>query len=193
MQHMPLSASTSAPPSSTCMPAAQLPLPSSSQWKQSSGDCFSHLDVHCHTMAEPAFRVLQGTYMQLDGIHTRPQSSFQASRSCVEGSTDSAQHTISEVTGSRCTAAVRPTPEEPLPVVYTARGEMWAMCFISWLLATPGSPACYKTILGARRRTFFVKDAAACGVRTADNCARDRHVTEAAQACISHCLVCIMR
>lgn len=49
--------------------------------------------------------------------------------------------TISPVTGSRWTAAVRPTPEDPLPVVYTALGEMWAMCLISWLLATPGSPA----------------------------------------------------
>jgi hypothetical protein len=33
--------------------------------------------------------------------------------------------TISLVVGSFITAAVRPTPEEPLPVVYTARGEMW--------------------------------------------------------------------
>jgi len=49
--------------------------------------------------------------------------------------------TISPVMGSRCTAAVSPTPDEPLPVVYTARGEMCAMCLISWLLATPGSPA----------------------------------------------------
>ena len=49
---------------------------------------------------------------------------------------------ISPVTGSRWTAAVRPTPEDPFPVVYTALGEMWAMCLISWLLATPGSPAC---------------------------------------------------
>lgn len=50
-------------------------------------------------------------------------------------------HTISEVTGSLWTAAVSPTPEEPLPVVYTALGEMWAMCLISCDLATPGSPA----------------------------------------------------
>lgn len=49
--------------------------------------------------------------------------------------------TISEVTGSLCTAAVRPTPEDPLPVVYTALGEICAMYFINCDLATPGSPA----------------------------------------------------
>ena len=49
--------------------------------------------------------------------------------------------TISPVVGSFCTAAVRPTPEEPFPVVYTARGDRWAMYLISWDLATPGSPA----------------------------------------------------
>lgn len=49
--------------------------------------------------------------------------------------------TISEVTGSLCTAAVRPTPEDPLPVVYTALGEICAMYLISCDLATPGSPA----------------------------------------------------
>ena len=49
--------------------------------------------------------------------------------------------TISEVTGSLCTAAVRPTPEDPLPVVYTALGEMCAMYLISCDFATPGSPA----------------------------------------------------
>jgi len=32
--------------------------------------------------------------------------------------------TISPVVGSFVTAAVKPTPDEPLPVVYTARGEM---------------------------------------------------------------------
>ena len=49
--------------------------------------------------------------------------------------------TISEVTGSLWTAAVNPTPLEPFPVVYTALGEMCAICLINWLLATPGSPA----------------------------------------------------
>ena len=43
--------------------------------------------------------------------------------------------------GSLVMAAVRPTPEEPLPVVYTARGEMLHTYRSSWLLATPGSPA----------------------------------------------------
>ena len=41
------------------------------------------------------------------------------------------------MTGSRTTAAVRPTPEEPLPVVYTPRGLMLDTYLSSWLLATP--------------------------------------------------------
>ena len=39
--------------------------------------------------------------------------------------------TNSEVFGSLITAAVRPTPEEPLPVVYTPRGATLEMCFKS--------------------------------------------------------------
>nr|CAA79690.1 unknown [Saccharomyces cerevisiae] len=38
---------------------------------------------------------------------------------------------ISSVTGSFMTAAVRPTPEEPLPVVYTPRGDILQMAFSS--------------------------------------------------------------
>jgi len=33
------------------------------------------------------------------------------------------------VTGSLITAAVKPTPEEPLPVVYTPLGEITEICF----------------------------------------------------------------
>jgi hypothetical protein len=44
------------------------------------------------------------------------------------------------LTGSLLIAAVRPTPEEPLPVVYTPRGATDAMYFSSCDLATPGSP-----------------------------------------------------
>ncbi len=33
--------------------------------------------------------------------------------------------------GSATTAAVSPTPELPLPVVYTARGDMYEICFKS--------------------------------------------------------------
>mmetsp|Transcript_25626 Transcript_25626/g.28761 ORF Transcript_25626/g.28761 Transcript_25626/m.28761 type:complete len:238 (+) Transcript_25626:1129-1842(+) len=36
--------------------------------------------------------------------------------------------------------AVRPTPDEPFPVVYTPRGATLATCFNSCDLATPGSP-----------------------------------------------------
>mmetsp|Transcript_18826 Transcript_18826/g.64108 ORF Transcript_18826/g.64108 Transcript_18826/m.64108 type:complete len:342 (-) Transcript_18826:199-1224(-) len=48
--------------------------------------------------------------------------------------------TISPVSVSRVTAAVRPAPELPRPVVYTPRGDTFTMCFSSWLFATPGSP-----------------------------------------------------
>ena len=37
-------------------------------------------------------------------------------------------------------AAVRPTPEEPRPVVLTASGATFMMARSSWLFATPGSP-----------------------------------------------------
>jgi hypothetical protein len=40
------------------------------------------------------------------------------------------------------TAAVRPTPEEPRPVVETLRGAMFMTARSSWDLATPGSPTC---------------------------------------------------
>eukprot|EP00891_Asterochloris_glomerata_P008966 jgi/Astpho2/8966/Aster-x1556 len=40
--------------------------------------------------------------------------------------------TISPVVGSFCTAAVRPTPEEPLPVVYTARGDRQGLGLRNW-------------------------------------------------------------
>ena len=48
--------------------------------------------------------------------------------------------TISSVTGSFMTAAVRPTPELPRPVVYTPRGATLVMYLSSWDFATPGSP-----------------------------------------------------
>lgn len=44
------------------------------------------------------------------------------------------------VTGSLNTAAVNPTPDEPLPVVYIPLGEIDEICFNSYDLATPGSP-----------------------------------------------------
>jgi hypothetical protein len=44
------------------------------------------------------------------------------------------------LTGSLLIAAVRPTPEEPLPVVYTPRGATDAIYLSSCDLATPGSP-----------------------------------------------------
>lgn len=37
-------------------------------------------------------------------------------------------------------AAVKPTPELPLPVVYTDRGEICEICLSNWDLAIPGSP-----------------------------------------------------
>lgn len=48
--------------------------------------------------------------------------------------------TNSFVTGSFWTAAVRPTPLLPRPVVYTPLGATLMICFRSWLFATPGSP-----------------------------------------------------
>mmetsp|Transcript_10011 Transcript_10011/g.21116 ORF Transcript_10011/g.21116 Transcript_10011/m.21116 type:complete len:296 (+) Transcript_10011:629-1516(+) len=46
----------------------------------------------------------------------------------------------SPVVTSLVIAAVKPTPLDPFPVVYTPRGAMLATCFSNWLLATPGSP-----------------------------------------------------
>lgn len=44
------------------------------------------------------------------------------------------------VKGSIVIAAVSPTPELPLPDVYTPLGAIWAMCLSSWDFAMPGSP-----------------------------------------------------
>mmetsp|Transcript_10336 Transcript_10336/g.25335 ORF Transcript_10336/g.25335 Transcript_10336/m.25335 type:complete len:212 (+) Transcript_10336:545-1180(+) len=44
------------------------------------------------------------------------------------------------VSGSLVTAAVRPTPDDPLPVVLTARGAIPMALRNSWLLAVLGSP-----------------------------------------------------
>ena len=49
-------------------------------------------------------------------------------------------NTHSRVTGSFCTAAVRPTADAPLPVAYTARLAVFSTYFKNWDLATPGSP-----------------------------------------------------
>ncbi len=42
--------------------------------------------------------------------------------------------------GSRTTAAVRPTPELPFPVVYTPRGAKNEICLSNCDFAIPGSP-----------------------------------------------------
>ena len=47
---------------------------------------------------------------------------------------------ISLEIGSLITAAVSPTPEDPLPVVYTPLGDITEICFNIYDLATPGSP-----------------------------------------------------
>ena len=49
-------------------------------------------------------------------------------------------NTHSRVTGSLCTAAVRPTALAPFPVVYTHRPAVFSTYFRNWLFATPGSP-----------------------------------------------------
>ncbi|KFM25075.1 hypothetical protein F751_1954, partial [Auxenochlorella protothecoides] len=50
------------------------------------------------------------------------------------------QSTLSPVSASVVTAAVRPTPEEPRPVVDTDSGARFMTARRSWDLATPGSP-----------------------------------------------------
>jgi hypothetical protein len=47
---------------------------------------------------------------------------------------------FSPVSLSAVTAAVRPTPDEPRPVVETASGATFMTARSSWDLATPGSP-----------------------------------------------------
>lgn len=49
-------------------------------------------------------------------------------------------HLLSPVSWSVVTAAVRPTPEEPRPVVVMARGAVWSTYRSNWDLATDGSP-----------------------------------------------------
>ena len=44
------------------------------------------------------------------------------------------------VSWSEVTAAVKPTPEEPRPVVDMAKGAIFIMALRSWDLATEGSP-----------------------------------------------------
>ena len=62
----------------------------------------------------------------------------------------------SRVIGSRCTAAVRPTADAPLPVVYTARAAVFSTYFRNWDLATPGSPSS-RTLMSPRIRCFPVE------------------------------------
>ena len=72
--------------------------------------------------------------------------SFILSNSSIQHTPSSAStrappsNTISLVTGSFITAAVRPTPDDPLPVVYWLLGASLSMNPSNWLLATPGSP-----------------------------------------------------
>ena len=61
----------------------------------------------------------------------------------------------SPVMGSLCTAAVRPTADAPLPVVYTARGAVFSTYFRNCDLATPGSPS-ISTLMSPRTRCFML-------------------------------------
>merc|ERR1719431_1770142 len=51
-----------------------------------------------------------------------------------------ASNLLSPVSWSVVTAAVRPTPDDPLPVVVMALGAVWSTYRSSWDLATLGSP-----------------------------------------------------
>lgn len=59
------------------------------------------------------------------------------------------------VSWSVVTAAVRPTPEDPLPLVEMASGATDMMARRSWDLATEGSPTIimFRSLKGQRRRT----------------------------------------
>ena len=54
------------------------------------------------------------------------------------------------VSESNVMAAVRPTPEDPRPVVETASGATFMTARSSWLLATPGSPT-MRQLMSPRR------------------------------------------
>ena len=61
---------------------------------------------------------------------------------------------LSPVSWSDVTAAVSPTPEEPLPVVEIAKGAMSSTARSSWLLAVDGSPTS-KMLMSPRRCVPF--------------------------------------
>jgi hypothetical protein len=137
MAHTPLSASTSAPPSSTSSLVVWAP-------RRGRGtDCQTDAMCTCDTAHA---RQAEGAAPQPDPVtpcsHTllsrpalmpaRPPPlgcSFSGKmalapvpRSYVPRDTLRSLRSYPPLTGLRITAAVRPTPEEPLPVVYTARG-----------------------------------------------------------------------
>ena len=70
------------------------------------------------------------------------QMSWAIRTTCLRGheGRNDIPRTISSVTGSRMTAAVKPTPLEPLPVVYTPLGATFVIYFNNCDFATPGSP-----------------------------------------------------
>jgi hypothetical protein len=81
-------------------------------------------------------------------VHTQPQKAPRSTHTHTQAHThaQARAHSHTHVhththTWLRTTAAVRPTPLLPLPVVYTARGATLATCLSSWLLATPAGRA----------------------------------------------------
>ena len=68
--------------------------------------------------------------------------STHLSRAMRAGLLQTAQLQLSPVSGSVVTAAVRPTPEEPRPVVLIARGDTFMIARSSCDLATPTEPSC---------------------------------------------------
>jgi len=57
-----------------------------------------------------------------------------------------ASRCLSPVSWSIVTAAVKPTPDEPLPVVFNASGAISRTCLKSYDLAVDGSPTIIKLI-----------------------------------------------
>mmetsp|Transcript_483 Transcript_483/g.1111 ORF Transcript_483/g.1111 Transcript_483/m.1111 type:complete len:235 (+) Transcript_483:1099-1803(+) len=91
--------------------------------------------------------------------HTRPRSARTIAP---------ASRRRSRVSGSDVTAAVSPTPEEPLPVVLTARGAMPMALRRSWDLAVEGSPT-MRMLMSPRRwvplARFFSQPERSCRAR----------------------------
>ena len=112
--------------------------------------CTEKPELSWHTsniISRQTFRAGSGELIQCGSQITLYWSSFDTKHPhCSESS--------SPVSRSWVTAAVRPTPDEPRPVVLTANGATFMIALSIWDFATPGSPTS-RQLMSPRRWVPF--------------------------------------